>query len=251
MVDAVIRPEEKSEPNMRGLLLLAAVITLVAWQFELRQQLLYPFTLLATYAHEMGHGLTALLIGADFDYLQMNLDGSGLAQWHGQDVGRLGRALISAGGLVGPSIAGSILLVLSKRATRARPILYVLSILMLTSAVLVARSAFAFVFIIALAAVFALVAHFARSLAPFFVQLIGVQLCLAVFRDVSYMFSEGALVGGVQRVSDSGAIADALLLPYWFWGALTAAFSFAVLALGLYVALSGAKRVEKRAAARV
>ena len=50
------------------------------------------------------------------------------------------------------------------------------------------------------------------------------------------MFSDGGMVGGVQRMSDSAAIADAMFLPYWFWGALTAVFSFAVLALGIYLA---------------
>ena len=45
-------------------------------------------------------------------------------------------------------------------------------------------------------------------------------------------------------MSDTGQIAEALLLPYWFWGALVAATSFAVLAIGLRAALTGAPRAE-------
>lgn len=225
------------ETQSRGLLLVIGLVTVIAWQFPLGAQILFPFTLLATYAHEMGHGLTALLLGARFDALEMYANGSGLARWHG-DVGRLGRALIAAGGLVGPSIAGAILLVLSRRTQRARAILFGLSALMLVSMLVFARSAFGFFFIGAAALVLGGGAYLrGGALAPFAVQLIGVELCLSVFSDVSYMFSPGGLVDGQVRPSDSAQIADALLLPYWFWGALTAAFSFLVLGLGLYIAL--------------
>jgi len=33
------------------------------------------------------------------------------------------------------------------------------------------------------------------------------------------------MVGGTQNVSDTQAIAEILLLPYWFWGALILAFN--------------------------
>jgi peptidase M50B-like protein len=241
-------PTMKQERS-RALLVLAGVVTLVAWQFPLGRQALYPFTLLATYAHEMGHGLTALLLGGNFESLEMYANGSGLAHWTG-DLGRLGRGLVAAGGLVGPSIAGAAILVASRAPARARILLYAMSVFMALSLIFVARSLFAVVFIGATAFAIAAIARFsARSwFGPFFVQLIAVQLCLAVFRDVSYMFSDGALVDGVLRPSDSAAIADALLLPYWFWGALTAAFSFVVLALGLYLALKNPQKTAPQPA---
>jgi hypothetical protein len=231
---------ETMSPNRsRIILLVMGLCTVVIWQFPIGRQLLYPFTLLATYAHEMGHGITAFVLGAHFDALDMHLDGSGVAHWHG-DMGRFSRGLIAAGGLVGPSIAGSIVLIMSRNPLRARIVLYAMCAFMLLSLVMVARSAFAVVFILVFAAALALGAQpFARPVQALAVQLIGVQLCLSVFRDVSYMFSEGGLVDGVYHASDSAAIADALLLPYWFWGAMTAAFSFVVLAGGLYLALRG------------
>jgi hypothetical protein len=226
----------KSTANARLYLILAAVITIAGWQFEAGRMILYPFTLLATYAHEMGHGLTALLFGGSFDKLILNPDGSGLAFWTG-NIGRVGRGMISLGGLVGPSIAGATLLVLSRKVGRARILLYAISAFMLLTLLLFARSMFAVVFIGLMAASIGVIAHFAHQLAPFFVQLVGVQLCLSIFRDVSYMFSEGGFIDGVLHKSDSAQIADALLLPYWFWGGIAAAFSVIVLALGLYVAL--------------
>jgi hypothetical protein len=198
--------------------------------------LLYPFTLLSTYAHEMGHGVTALVLGADFHRLLLFADGSGLASWGG-DVGRVGRALVAAGGLVGPSVAGATLLALSRSPARARPLLYALAGGMGLS-LLVAGSAFTILFVAAVAAALFLVARRAsRGWASFTVQLLGVQLCVALFQDIHYMFSPGGIVGGRAHSSDSAAMADALFLPYWFWGGLTAAFSAAVLAWGLWRAL--------------
>ena len=42
-------------------------------------------------------------------------------------------------------------------------------------------------------------------------------------------------VAGVARPSDSAIIAQALWLPFWFWGALVAALSLALLVLGLWL----------------
>ncbi len=229
----------------RALLLLAALVTLIAFQFPLGRTLLYPFNWLATYAHEMGHGIAAMLMGADFERLEMFSDGSGLAHWRGQ-VGRLGRGFIAAGGLVGPSVAGALVLILSRRQSFAPKLLYLMVLAMGLSVVLVVRSGFGVVFLGITAGLLFLVARFApQKGAPFLVQFIGVQLCLAVFRDLSYMFSPGGMIQGQMQRSDSAAIAEALFLPYWFWGGLTAAFSFAVLGLGLYLALKPAKTVSK------
>ena len=70
-----------------------------------------------------------------------------------------------------------------------------------------------------------------RGSAPwqgFVIQLIGVQACISVWKQTDYLFSPGGTVGGRLHRSDTGAIADVLLLPYWFWGA---AISAAILTL--------------------
>jgi hypothetical protein len=210
-----------------------ATLTVVGWQLPYGQLLLYPLSLLATYAHEMGHGFTALLMGASFHSLEIFPDGSGLAHWSG-DVGRISRALIAAGGLVGPSIAGATLLAFSHRPRASKYVLIALGLLMLVSVVMVVRSLFGLVFVSAFGALFVVMAR--TRFASFTLQLAGVNLCLAIFKDLSYMFTDGGMVDGVKRMSDSAAIADALLLPYWFWGGLTALFSFLVLGLGIYLA---------------
>jgi hypothetical protein len=41
------------------------------------------------------------------------------------------------------------------------------------------------------------------------------------------------VVNGVTQPSDSAVIAQALWLPYWFWGGVIAFFSLAMAALGI------------------
>src|SRR5262245_54115703 len=180
--------------SARGLLLLAAVAALILWQLPYGPQALYPLTLLATYAHEMGHGLTALFLGGSFDRMSMFADGSGLAEWHGE-LGRIGVALVAAGGLIGPSVAGVLLLLASRDARRGRILLGLFGALLLASMLLFVRNVFGFVFIGAMGAGALLGARLlSRTAAAFVVQLIAVVLCLAVFRDLDYMFSAGATV---------------------------------------------------------
>lgn len=228
--------------DTRKLLFAALILTVVAWQIPLGRLVVYPFTLLATYAHEMGHGLTAILMGASFEKFRMYADGSGVATWRG-NVGAIARALISAGGLVGPSIAGVTILALSRKLKKPRVLLYFFGGAMLLSVVLVVRNLFGVVFVTAMAALLISVARYSpRRGASFLLQLLGAQLCLSVFRDIDYMFSRGAVVAGRRQLSDSAHIADALILPYWFWGALTAVFSLTVLAVGMYIALKPEKK---------
>ena len=76
--------------NSARYLILAGLATIIIWQVPYGHQILYPFTLLATYAHEMGHGLAAMLTGADFEQLVLFPNGSGFARYRGHDIGRQG-----------------------------------------------------------------------------------------------------------------------------------------------------------------
>ncbi|PXA95345.1 hypothetical protein DMC47_19650, partial [Nostoc sp. 3335mG] len=53
----------------------------------------------------------------------------------------------------------------------------------------------------------------------FGIQLLGVEACISVWHQFGYLFTAGGVIDGQLHRSDTGAIADALLLPYWFWGA--------------------------------
>ena len=216
--------------------MLAAGAIVVAWQVPYGPQALYPLTLLATFAHEMGHGLAALLVGGHFDRLSLHADGSGLAEWRGE-VGRLARAAIAAGGLLGPTVAGVALLLLAGSTRRARVLLWVFAAGLALSVAIWVRNPFGIVFLLAAAAALAAAGRWLGDFgASFLLHLMAAVLCLSWFRDLDYMFSASAVIGGVERASDSAIIAQALWLPFWFWGALVAALSLALLVLGLWIA---------------
>jgi len=222
-------------PPRTRLLLTAAAIALV-WQLPYGRMALYPLTLLATYVHEMGHGLTALLLGHQFDEMRLHADGSGMALWQGHP-GGLETALIAAGGLLGPTLAGVGLLLLSGATRLARMLLMWLALLLLVSMALWSRNIFGLGFLLAWAMVLLLGARYLPAAsAAFTLQLIAITLCLSWFTDLDYMFSSQAVVDGVVHLSDSAVIAQALLLPYWFWGGLVALVSMLLLLWGVAVA---------------
>jgi len=103
------------------LLMWIAVVSVILWQTQIGSLVLYPFTILATWFHEMGHGIAAIVTGASFERLLIFPDGSGLAQSIlPASASGLTKALIAASGPLGPAIAGSLLIIASRtdKATR-------------------------------------------------------------------------------------------------------------------------------------
>ncbi|HJL40463.1 MAG TPA: M50 family metallopeptidase [Myxococcales bacterium LLY-WYZ-16_1] len=228
----------------RWILLGLALATIVAWQVPSGRLAVYPFTLLATYAHEMGHGISAWLLGGRFVELVLHPDGSGHAR-HLMAPSRIASALVAGGGLVGPSILGGLLLAASRRPGWARWLLALGAAGMAVSLVAVVRNPFGVVFVGTTAAGLAAVVRFAPGWCPFLLQLLAVQLGLSVFQDLDYMFSPGGRVAGTWVRSDTAAIQAALWLPYWFWGALTAAVSFAAVGAGAWVAFRPGREARR------
>ena len=69
-----------SQAEEVGRLILAGFIVIALPSLPFGNYLVYPFTILTTWFHEMGHGLTALVMGQDFVRLQIFANGSGLAE---------------------------------------------------------------------------------------------------------------------------------------------------------------------------
>ena len=211
-------------------LALIAVGTVVLWQLPLGQTVLYPFTLLATWFHEMGHGVASMLLGARFDELVLFADGSGYAQsaWPSDTPG-IFHALTAAAGLMGPALAGAALIVASRSQKATRVLLVALGAALAISTLVWVRSLAGWIVLPVFAAVILLIASLDRPrLQKVTIEFLGIQAAISIWRDIHYLFSPGATVDGRQLVSDTGAIADALLLPYWFWGG---AITVAILAI--------------------
>ncbi len=218
-------------------LLWVLLVIAVVWQFPYGRWILYPFSLLATTAHELGHGLTALLVGGEFNRFVLYADGSGAALWTGSG-SRLQRALVAAGGLLGPSLAGSALIVVARSPRAARWALGSLATALLIVVFVWARNLFGAFFLSAAALAFAAAARWlGDGGATFALRLTGALLCLSWLNDVDYLFSPQAEVGGVRHPSDTAQMADALWLPFWFWGSAIALLSLTVLSVGLWLAV--------------
>ena len=193
----------------------------------------YPILLLSTLAHEMGHGLTAMLVGLEFDSFRLYADGSGVAMIGGH-AGRLSRAATAAGGLTGPAVAGALLFWLSSRARLAPIALMVFGALMLAACVLVIRNVFGLAFVGAMGgSLFYIGMRFGTGIAQFTAALLAVQMALSVFARADYLFTQTAMTSAGAMPSDVAQLADLLFLPYWFWGVVCGAISVGVLVLGL------------------
>lgn len=207
------------------------VISIILWQSPWGSYLLYPFTLLSTWFHEMGHGLAAELMGGDFEQLVIFSDGSGYAlSQFTSDYSRFDRGFVAAAGLIGPSLAGGLLIIASRRASTVRAALYILGAALLLSSVIWVRSWIGLLVLPLLGISILAIARFAsEDVQRFAVQFLGVQGCISIFQDIGYLFSRGAVIDGVPHISDTEAMAEALFLPYWFWGAVVTAMIGAII----------------------
>lgn len=197
---------------------------------------IYPLMLLSTLAHEMGHGVAGLLVGGHFDSFVMNWDGSGVAHVAGYS-GRVARAIVSAGGLVGPAFVAAGAFIAARKPSTARASLFGLGVLLALAELLVVRSLCGLLFVPLLAALCVFVARKTPPLgAQLFLSFLAVQLSLSVFSRGDYLFTRTAFDG---LPSDVAAMSDALLLPYWFWGLLCGGVSVLALVVGLWVFLGG------------
>lgn len=218
----------------RQTLILCVLLTLIAFFAPFGQTIGYPLILVSTFVHEMGHGITALIIGLDFTSFQMWSDGSGVANIKGSATA-VDQALTAAGGLLGPSIFAAFCFMAAKKQAISRIFLSLCGVGMIMAEFLYVRNTFAWVFVGVLAAMFLWFAQQSRDwLAKAALVFLGIQLSLSVFSRSDYLFTETALTSQGTMASDVAVIAQALSMPYWFWGAACGVFSVIILLFGLW-----------------
>jgi hypothetical protein len=205
------------------------------WQLPAGAYILYPFTILATWFHEMSHGLMALLLGGQFRKLEIFGDGSGVASYAmSLSLAPIGPALVAAAGPMGPPIAGSALILASRSFKAATLSLKILGGFLLLSTLIWVRSLFGLIAIPLLGLIILAIALKApRWLQGFAIQFLGVQACISTYHQLDYLFSYSA---GPLGLSDTAQIQQRLLLPYWFWGGLMAIASLVILVQSLRIA---------------
>ncbi len=205
-------------------LALTALLIIVVWQLPFGGYLLYPLTILATWFHEMGHGLCALMLGGSFHRLELFGSGSGLAFFSGDlFLGQIGMALVAAAGPLGPALAGSALILSSRRAAAARGAIFGLTALMVLSVIFWVRTGFGIAMISLIAGLLCWTAFKGSArLHVRTVQFLGINASISVYHQLDYLFTHRIVINGRVLYSDTGQMAEALFLPFWFWALLLA-----------------------------
>lgn len=213
-------------------LILASLFTAILYIIPFLKPIAYPFVLLSTLFHEMGHGLAAVLVGGYFDSFRLYIDGSGVAMIKG-NFGNLSQAFVAASGLLGPPIAASVFFCFIDSEKRSRIVLGALGIFLALSIMLVVRNIFGVIYI---GVVAALCFFFSLGKGERYAQIVlaflACQLALSVFSRGDYLFTKYAITSVGPMPSDVAQIADALFLPYWFWGILCGLISLSILVFG-------------------
>jgi hypothetical protein len=199
---------------------------------------LYPLTLLATWVHEMGHGLTALLLGGRFSHLEVFSDGSGAAYSAVAAGWRDG--LVAAGGLMAPPLVGAAVLALVRGPRRARVLLVALAVLLWLSLLIWVRSIAGWISMPLVAGLALVMAKANDAKRLFATQLVAAALALDTLTNgLHYLFVEKAVVNGEESLSDVAVMARALGGSYLSWGVVLSVASVALLVVGLHFALGG------------
>jgi preprotein translocase subunit SecG len=236
-------------------LAVALLASLLLWNLPFGGLVLYPFKLLATWLHELTHGLVMTLTGPGFEAVIIYRDTSGLAYAKTSMTGWC-VPFIAAAGYMGTPLWGALILRLTPTARRARIVLGVLGVLLVVSAftvisidddgstfgpwaVGVMGGALIIVALIVPPRIRRLLAHF-----------VAAQACINAMLDIRVLLRPSQMVGGSSAASSDatsmalstfGTTAD---WAVWTWAGIWLAWSLAVLYLSLRFSGSPARTSE-------
>lgn len=242
---SIVEPGSQAEEV--GRLILAGFIVVALPALPFGTYLIYPFAILTTWFHEMGHGLTALMMGQQFDRLMIFADGSGVAESRiFSDSSVFARAAIAAGGPLAPAFVGALLIVASAHQRLWRPALWATSIAIFASVILYVRSPVGYAVLPLIALLLGVIAwRGSPGFTRFSLQFLGILGALSMFRDFNYLFTEQAVIAGEEMLSDTGQIEQALLLPHWVWATAIILVSAAMIGASLKYALADKRRLRQ------
>ncbi|MEM7261621.1 MAG: M50 family metallopeptidase [Planctomycetota bacterium] len=244
-----------SSKQARRALGVSIAISVLLWVIPFGDTIGYPLLLISTVAHELGHGLTALVLGGRFDQLVIDRYAGGFANVEVSSGFRF--ALVAAGGLIGPAVVAALSFRAAHTRNGARAIAVVYAAVILWVVLFIGTSDptangfldryFGLGFLAVLAGTLLFLALRAGAAAcQFGVVLIAVQLALSVFSRSDYLFTKNFRgPNGQTLVSDTQRMAESLWLPYWVWGAVCGLLSIFILIQGVRPYLRGPEGESK------
>ena len=187
-----------------------------------------PFAFLSTWAHELGHGMGAVITGGHFDHMIITNNFSGLA--HTAVFGEAERIVVILGGLLGPAIAGGLLLMAVRGLNLNRVALYIMSALLFATAIFWAGDNFTRLGTLILGGFILMIAvKGTPSICRFLALIIAISLCLSAVTRLDYFFMKNGDIDGQLHTSDTGALADIIGGGHMLWAILLSALSLFIL----------------------
>ncbi len=227
-------------------LALALLASLLLWNLPFGGVLSYPFKLVATWLHEMSHGLVMICTGAELDHVVIYKDTSGLS-YAVFAISSVGTAAIAAAGYMGTPLWGAVLLVATPNGESARRALLATAVLMLATVIFAivptpeeGRFGQLAITGIALALVACALVLPARA-RVFVAHFIAVQACINALLDIRVLLRPVQAVGGnLTATSDATQMAVNTFghrAPWgvWFWAIAWLAWSLGVLFVALRI----------------
>ena len=219
--------------------LIITIFVLVALlNFQEGRYVLYPFTILSTYVHEMCHGVTAVVLGGSISSLHIYKDGSGLA-YTTSDGTTWKRACIASAGYMGTALIGCCL-ILSRR-TRLGPTvgLITIGVCILLSCLFLVRNTFgllslSLIGVVLIVCGWKLPASYVRYLYNF----VAITCSLNAVTSIQELFQPGVgYVNGEARYSDAHTVADIVGVgTYWTYALLWLIFAIITCLIGILCA---------------
>ncbi|MCH2034147.1 MAG: M50 family metallopeptidase [Tenacibaculum sp.] len=213
--------------------LIISVLIFLLLQLSYFVQIQYPFRLLGTWFHEMGHGLTALLVGGKFHYLEIYANGGGVA--YSTVTNKfisisLARAFTAAGGLFGPAIAGSVLIMAARSQKHAAILFRILTGVIILSLIIWIRSYWGIIVLSGFVVLFVIIMFLKnKKVETITVLFLGLQCILSTYLQLNYLFTKQFERNGQVMTSDTQNIAANTFGTYWMWGAIILLVSFFLL----------------------
>jgi Peptidase M50B-like len=241
---------KKADPVELRTLAVALLASLLLWNLPFGGVLLYPFKLLATWLHELSHGLAMIVTGTGFDRVVIYRDTSGLA-YAESGAGPFAAAIIAAAGYMGTPLWGATLLVVTPAARSARIAMLVLGALLGVSALTVVASpsgddfglwAIGAIGVTFAACALALPGRWRVAVAHF----VAAQACVNALLDIRVLLRPSQVVNGQEAgLSDAHTMAAATfgttaMWAVWFWAVVWLVWSLAILYVALRVSGSQA-----------
>ena len=232
-------------------LIIAVIIVVVIQNIPSIRFIMYPFNLLATWIHEMSHGLTAEIFGGNFKKLVINSDTSGYAlyAYNPMTTGTMAKAVIASAGYMGTALFGALMLYFRKKDTFVRVFSVLLGVFMLVSLIIYIRSFIGAMFALPFSALLIFIGIKANAeVNRFLYSLLASEIALNTILDINVLFSVGSKTGGVAGApllqSDAAKVADLLFFPYWFWAGLWLLLSVLMFLFAFFKPLKGKKEVS-------